>query len=340
MNNNNNLAASEDDDERNERAGVVIETAGGNSTEVSFQQLQAVYNTLTGKTEEISKHFDKPVRVELNDLVQLNQRVTQTLEQYNVKAQSCVVVVFHKEDTKEVFSSFERFKAYDTTRTCPVERIKVKYDFLLLLPKVNKPQTYTVTVWLTSGIVAFKDMRESLPKELYSLFGSKSGSVEVEYVDYLVARNFVGVVEGWFNALAIAPSRPILENIGKNSHYFPIIFKYVLLFFAAYVVTTKVAPSLLSNAPSLSDLSVVLIWASVVLLLFYRIGLKVGEAVEKSIDGYQPLTYINLNRGDRLLIDETEKRNKKSIVFAVCAFCGELVMLVLAHFIATWIAKH
>ncbi len=338
MSGNNSPVSPEGADDDNQ--GVVIDTAGGSSTQVSFQQLQAVYNALTGKTEKITKQFDRPVRVEINDLIQLDARIAQTLEQYNVKARTCTVTVFHKEDVKEVYSSFERFKAYDSSRLCPVERIQVAYEFLILLPKVNKPQTYTLTIWLVSGVVVFKEMREKLPKELFAIFGTKSGYVEVEYVDYMVARNFVSIVDGWSKSLPVAPRQPVLEKIISKSHYFPVLFKYALLVACAYAITTKISPATLHGTNSFIDLSTVLIWSGVFLFILYRVGLRIGEAVESYIDAYQPLTYIHLNRGDKILIDETHKENGKTLTFAFLGFLGELAMLVAAHLIATWIANH
>ena len=67
--------------------------------------------------------------------------MTQVCEQYNIEAQNTSVTVYHLDDTKEAFSSFERFRIYNQSATSPVESVVLKYNFLIVLPRTRKAQS-------------------------------------------------------------------------------------------------------------------------------------------------------------------------------------------------------
>jgi hypothetical protein len=49
----------------------------------------------------------------------------------------------------------------------------------------------------------------------------------------------------------------------------------------------------------------------------FSIGHFIGNFIEKSVDGYQYISYIQLTRGDEILIEEARKNNKRKIIKAI-----------------------
>ena len=114
----------------------------GDGAMVSMQMVQDVYNEITGKTENISKSYRLHHKTLLVDLEQLNIKIHQLYEQYNIIENNCNVTLYHVDDCKEIYSSFERFRFGDKSSLSSVENIRLQYNFLILLPKTNRPQPY------------------------------------------------------------------------------------------------------------------------------------------------------------------------------------------------------
>src|SRR5258706_11273127 len=137
---------------------VAIIGESSSATQVSLQTLQGIYNELTGKSEEVGKSYSKSIRVKFNDIEQLNHKITQVCEQYNIVSGNCSVTVFYVDDTRDQFSSFDRFRLHNSGSTSSVESVLLKYNFLVLLPKTRQPQSYTVSVRLASRVAVAKRM--------------------------------------------------------------------------------------------------------------------------------------------------------------------------------------
>lgn len=118
----------------------------GNGNLVSMQAVQHIYNEITGRTEELSRTYTINHCVSFDDICQLNIKICQLYEQYNIVSKNCSVTIYHVDDQKQVFSSFERFELYDRTTLSPVENIRIEYKFLIVLPKIQKPQSYEIEI--------------------------------------------------------------------------------------------------------------------------------------------------------------------------------------------------
>lgn len=209
---------------------------------VSMQVLQDVYNELTGKTEELTKGYEIPYQVSFEDLEQLNHKITQLYEQYNVVSANCAVTVYHEKDQKQVYSSLERFRVYDRSSMSPTESVLIKYSILIILPKLKKPQGYTISVRVGSKVTMLKNMDDDdLPGMIIKIVSGRNAQVTIEYIDYTVARNFIDTIDGWFNSVESSKFSKYVLFAKKHSHYFPALLKYGIGIFSAYLCI-KYAP--------------------------------------------------------------------------------------------------
>ncbi len=169
------------DNKPGESAGdiAVIGEGTPNRTPVSIQVLQNIYHELTGKTEEVSKSYNAPFQVVHGDFEQLNHRVSQVCEQYNIRAANCSITIYYVNDTQETFSSFEKFRAFNAGSTSPVESVLINYNFLILLPKLNQPQSYTLSIRVASRIAVEKKMQTDIPVDLPKILRIMRGRTAV-----------------------------------------------------------------------------------------------------------------------------------------------------------------
>lgn len=122
----------------------ILPDSGGQSTEVSLQVYQQVYNDLTGKSEHLRRLWLDPHVITASDLEQLHQRLEQCAEQYRMLASHVQVSVTYNNQESERFSSFEKFVRTGLERNNPTEEVELVYDFLLELPKVQEAKPYRI----------------------------------------------------------------------------------------------------------------------------------------------------------------------------------------------------
>ncbi|MDP1707754.1 MAG: hypothetical protein Q8L89_01555 [Gammaproteobacteria bacterium] len=302
---------------------------------VSIQVLQNIYHELTGKNEEMSKSYDDAFRVTFADFEQLDHRITQTCEQYSISTSNCSIKVYYINDTQQTFSSFNVFRAFNAGSSSAVESVLVTYNFLILLPKLNQPQSYTLTIRVASKVSIENKMQDELyfemPKIL-RLMGRRTAVVAIKYVDYMVARNMLNVVDEWFKALPKSMVPAYWAFIRKRSSYVPLIARYFVAAVVALIIFTTL-PSFVPPGATLLHFAKFWLLASVGLFAAYRFAHHLGSAAEDSIDRWSELSYVSLTSGDKAAINEAEQRNRHSIVSACLKLLGVLLISVVTKVI-------
>ncbi|QJQ05076.1 hypothetical protein EJG51_003470 [Undibacterium piscinae] len=247
-------AIVENDDNPTE---VTIESRNGASV-ISMQAYQDLYNQITGKTEEVTKISKKSIRVNLDDIKQLDLKIKQILEQYRVISSNSSFTIFFEKDQKETHSSIERFLSLNSSTNGCTESIVARYNFAIILPQTNRAQNYSITIRLISRITTQRKLIEELPtglpRSLLSMLSSKTCEIKVSYVDYVVARTITAVFDEWLEALDESKESKYLNFARKRSHFIPSIFKYSTLIACSFFVISLM-PVLIGISPSTSQLA-------------------------------------------------------------------------------------
>jgi hypothetical protein len=310
--------------------------------QISIQGLQGIYHELTGKSEEISKNYKEPYRIEFNDIVQLNHQITQICEQYQIRASNFSATVFYVNDTKEQFSSFERFQIFNAGSSSPVESILLTYDFLILLPQVNKPQTYKLEVRLASQVAVQNKMRSdmfNIPKVIRIMGGTRTAMVSITYVDYAVARNVLHTVDEWFKSLKRDTDGAFWLFLQRHSDYIPLLMRYAAAL-AASIVIVDYSGHFLSQKSTLKDLGVYVVVSLTSLFAVYKLAHHMGSAAEDSVDGWSQLGWLCLTEGDKREVEAARARAKSSKLWACIKAAGALSMSIVSKVAAVIIAAH
>ncbi|MCW5213408.1 hypothetical protein VU04_10920 [Desulfobulbus sp. TB] len=329
------------DSSLSEEQMVVVGSKTAGETPVSFQVLQDIYNEITGKREELEKSFRNPFELELADLEQLNIKINQMYEQYNIQSSNCSITVVYNKDTKETFSSFDRFKLLNSNSASQTERLVIKYNFLVILPKVKRPQSYEIEINISSKIA----LSSSIPNQIKGSFGvlklfiGLTANVSIKYVDYLVARNFQDVIFEFLNGLTLAEQNVILKQLIRNSHWVPRVFKYSMSILSLYFASTSTLKFIPVDSGTLNELGSYLLISSFIVFLSYRVGHTLGRIVEDSLDEYQEISYIKLTKGDEKLIKKAKKQNKRKIIIGCIATLSTLLLGILSSIIAHYITS-
>ncbi len=297
------------------------EPTSGNITKESgaYKLVQAIYHVVTGKTETISKQFTENYKIEFEDIVQLHTKCVQMCTQWDVISQNENITFYHADNSKERFTSIERLELYNRSHTSPIETVTYEYNVLVKSPNVDKPQPYKVNVKITSGIaLAPETVPKAIGIAIIRFFSGAAISLNVEYVDYVIARNIISTLDSWVQEIEITKSNKILKLLQQFSHWIP-RFSGILILCLATLSGILSAETILGEQAAPSLLAKFLISTFGFITLSYFLGILLGRMLERSIDRMQEMSYIEINKGDAKLLSAFRKNNRHSIMKASIA---------------------
>ncbi len=301
-----------------------------------MQIVQAVYNELTGRTEELTKFVEAPFRLRFDDLKQLDAKIRQMFEQYHIASSSTTVTIYFGQEARETYSSFERFSAFDSSTTKEVQNILLKYEFLIILPEAKRPQPYSLSIQLTSGLAVVKQAKAGLPRGLPAMafLQGPSGKLSIEYVDYLVARTFLDTVSNWTDALDTSPLRQPLKFLVQNSQWVRRFTQCSLVVGALFTLCSNLTRWISTGPEATHDLARFLLWSVFILGLANFVGKFFGSLAERFLDDLYAASAIQLTRGDTKLIETNSSERRVNLLKAGASVVFSFLLGVLASIIA------
>ena len=326
--------------------GAIINSSPDNEvinvegSQVSMKLVQSIYNEFTGKKESLSRFLTDAHEVTFNDIHQLNSKILQLHEQYNIISNNTSVTVFHVDDCKAQFSSFERFKLYDVGCASPCENIRLEYNFLIVLPNTKTPQSYKIKIDLISrvGLREKELYQSSLPRGIFRMFGVATGNIEIEYVDYTVARNFLVAIQDWHKTIEKNKTAKWVVLLQRNSEHIPFIFNLTGLTFVVASIYSQ-SEHFIGASPNMQSLfgGFLIAFAAVYFSVF--VAHKAGSICEETVDYYSPVSYVCLNKGDEVAIKKYKSSYKKQLLKGGLSLAVAIFVNVFAAYIIGLITR-
>lgn len=279
---------------------------------VSWQQFQHIYHKITGKKDSLIKELNGPHRYTMPDIEDLHYKIQQTAESYNLKGHNNSVTITYIDDSKPVFSSYEKFKLQAASGATAIKSILLEYNFAFEGSQTKEIDSLKIKVLLISGISFFAEMKRESPQFIWHMYGYPTGNVNIEYVDFAIAQNFMGVISKWFDSVPKAKGNKILRFIQKNSSWVRGPARLVFLALGAFFLIKNVDTFLGADNNILTTKYIIFSVAFIVLMI--EAGLLLGRILEIAIDRIWTLAYISLNKGDEALIEEVKHHNNTSMI--------------------------
>lgn len=305
------------------------------NTQISMKLLQSIYHEITGKSEKLSKFLRENHEVNFEDLNQFNTKINQMYEQYNVISKNCSVTVYYTRGLKEQFSSFDRFQIFDKSSTSACENIVLVYDFLIILPTTKTAQPYKITLDLLSKVAILQKAQEEqdIPKSLVRMFGSFTGKIDIDYVDYNVGKNFLVLSEDWYHSVKKNNVSKIFKYMQKFSDSFAFIFHILTISVVSYMFYLQKS-RILSQVPTLESMFGACIVTFGIIYLSGRIASKFGSIFEDTVDSHQGASAINLNLRDQKIIEEYRKQNNINLIKLIAYPIATIILNLISSYIA------
>lgn len=324
-----------------ESASVTITDSVADDRQVSLQVWQEAWYKLTGKVEEVARSWGAPFQITLNHLQSLHKRIEQCCEQYIISAVNFQVVVFYADDHSERFTSWQRFNTHATVDAVAVESVQLTYDFLITPPKTKTPQAYTITLRIASRVTVMKRLRPdsflfgSMPKIVRQI-GGRTAEARIKYVDYVIARAMLHTIDEWTKTLPRASVPRAFRWLERNSSIAPPIFRAVLAAIA-FLCAIEAIPRVFESGESISRLAYFLVATFAAIAASFGVGHLLGRTVERALDDYSSLSYLELTSGDTAAIAEARKLNAASIFTSVGATVVTFGLSILSRFTSGWL---
>jgi hypothetical protein len=277
--------------EKNTPSGDIVTIGSG--TQLNFHELQDIYNSLTGKTESISKALDSSYKLKFEDFEQLNARINQCCDSYGARIKNESISIFHINGAKETFSSFERFKLYNKSNTSPTENIYLEYNILITPAGSVEIRKYKISFNFPSRVGGWEKQPELSgdPLGFMHFLGLSPARVKIEYVDYAAARHFLSQIDEWHNALEVSHERKWFQKIQAHSHLCRYVIPFLSVSFLFYSLSRAATRG---NLPQILDsiqFSQLYLVTSIGLASWLIFGI-ISRVIEMSIDRIQPISYI------------------------------------------------
>ncbi|ACV34344.1 hypothetical protein [Accumulibacter sp.] len=301
----------------NDNGNVEVVRVGEAGSRVSLKVYQDIYHQVTGRTEQIRKRYSDNLLVEFAEVEQLHFKVQQLCDVHKIVARNEVISVFHDKERKEQFTSFDRFRAYNTNAASPTVSIVLKYNFSIVPAGLELPQEYAVSIRLTSRAAMLQQIEQEAPPflrgHLAGFVALITAEVTIDYADYVIARGFLEAFDEWLRGCRKTPPVPFLNSLRRWSGYIPGAAKLVvgalLSWFAFQSVPTYFNTSIQTDVWA----RFFVVYAGGALILVPLMG-TIGSFIEEAIDSYPDLSYLKLNKGDINLIDEFSDRKRAIMI--------------------------
>jgi hypothetical protein len=304
--------------------------------------LQAIYAAATGKTERISKSFKGNVRICYADIERLYYSVKQHIEHLDMLAPPTITVVVKSENAQSFqHSSWERFEKLQPNTLVVTSEVTLKVEFVMVLPNGLGPQRLVMTVNLDSSLPVIapehRGPLEGPMSDVIVAFGDKwpTCNVAIDFVDFLVAQRFSGVVESWFHDLELIPFSKINMMLVKNWGTVRELFDAAPLFGLSAFLIGYVT---FSGAQITELPQAIMAWSIgiVIYAVAKAAAARLRASSQNKIAANIMPSIIVLTEGDSRRLQQFESKRSKSGV-TVWTLCASMVVNVGLNIIASYV---
>ena len=304
--------------------------------------LQAIYHAVTGKTENYSKSLRGNVIVKKVDIDNLFERLCQQLELHSLEFPPTVTIKVKDCKNKVLtYSSWERFRGFNVNSGEVTSEYMMQIEVVIVLPNTGIQQRLVVAIDIDSGLPMVRKGPGSfdlgMPPELILFFirDWRTVNISIDFVDFLVAKSFSGVVEEWFGTLEKIPTKPFSEFLASKVQIISNIAYQsgnigLAVFLASYAFF-----SIGSNIETVELIYAVAI-AIIVRSLFQIVGSSVARLATRKIAQNAFPSVILLTSADENCLQELQKNTVHPAVILL-KFAGWIVLTVLVNIASTYI---
>lgn len=296
-----------------------------NVTSLPPNVLEAIVKNLQQPVQKATQVFRKNYIVEIANLKQLLIKIEQEFRGDPFITKNLTLSLHLSSNQRFDFASWKEFAEFDSSKNERTKSISFTYTRSASTPD-NKLQIYKVQVAIQN-----LQMRHSIflgPVILSRIEDAGLPPVpihsSVEYSDYVMGKNLIGVVEQWADSLS-TDEKPIMNWLQKNSDNIRSIFVFLV------TLAALIGPIMYieSAAPENYNIALLLFYASAFIYTIHGLSKYFARLLEHYIDIYAKINIISITRGDEKYEEKTSKSNEKLIIKSILVFISLLIHIAL-----------
>lgn len=325
-----------------------------NNSQDFLTNYKAVYQAMTAKHDCKSRLFPRNVCVSEQDLCDLNDRIADKLENYNIVGFSTSITASFRGRKSIEFSSWQEFETHKWNEPDALTAITLIWEFNIKLPKYDVPQKHLLVVKVTDGLK---------PEEMLNIvFAGKLENIDeiekqicpivarVDFINYILGDELLDIVEQWNKGLLsyTDDEKKIVKVVKKHRRKLAFLLDYVTKILVLICFIRIVVYQLCSfDVNTIANLSIKninnLIWSVGILAIAYMLITKFSEWLANML--YQALGnefeihVFNINKGDENLIKRVERQNRKISLNVFISLIGTIVLNIFCNIISSIIIK-
>lgn len=301
---------------------------------------KAVYQAMTAKHDCKSKIFARNVKVTLDDIYDLNNRVAEKLLNYKDAGFSISVnVSFVGRKTIE-FSSWTEFERHNWNESYAINSITIIWEFNAIMPKYPVPQKHLLVVKIADGLrpeeminIVFAGKLENIDeieRQIYPVVA------RVDFINSLLGDELLNIVEEWNNCLETQDDEGhTIQVLRKHRRKLAYLLNYVTKI-VTFVCCIRIIIYMLMGfqVSKLSDLKVNdfcdLLWVVCGLIFSYIFVDKISEWVAnvffRTLGDEKERHVFAVNKGDRNVQNDLERKYKQSKMITFGSVVGTFLI--------------
>ncbi len=319
-----------------------------------IKNYQTIYYAMNAKPDCKSKLFPKNVIVSLQDLKDLNERITDKFKaHYDDAGFRINICVSYKNRENIEFDSWTTFEknSWNTEKT--VDSILIVWEYNAKLPKYPLPQKHTLTVRIADELRPEEMLNLVISGKLEEVDKIEQGIcpiiARVDFINSILGDELLGIVEAWQKGL-LSPdldSERLYKLLRKYSRTIAYAINYISTLFVAYCTLKYLGIQIRSlNINTIGEMSVnsfiqlvqQCAYGMVVCFSTYKISEIIGNMVFCSLRSTDDNHSFNITNGDRIACKEVERKIKnrklKIIGNIIFTFLFNIFCSVFANFIS------
>mgnify|MGYP004471565567 CR=1 FL=1 len=295
-----------------------------------LKDLKALFYRFNAKPDTTTKIYTDKVKVDLDRIQDLNERIIEKLQLHYVEAGFISSIIISFSDRKTIsFDCWETFCQHKWNEASSVKSIVMIWDFSVKLLGYENPQRHKLTVKLSAGLRPEELLNLIMTGKIDNLDELDSDQfpiiAQMDFIDTQLCDEFINIVTEWVNSLEKTSHKKnkIMLFFRKHrkfvaeyvNYFFVVMFAICGIIGINYIMGTY-------NIQSITDVTYMqfrfvfnyIIIFGILLFVIYKICDYIAKRLFETLVTYNNGYIFNLTWGDKNKQNELENQDKKTTV--------------------------
>jgi hypothetical protein len=305
--------------------------AKGELTKEARDSLKSFFHLLVGKPDSTQQIFPRPIDVNLESLIDLNERVYEKLSSHHVDGLNVSVDAAFEDNYTMEFGSFTEFREFRWTTPRITREIRIRWQFLLSIRGFELPQQHALSVKICSDAKPIELLQAILskhPAEDDNVAMSMAPLVcRVDFISPTLGQELVAVVGEWSKTLP-SPAYPnklvrfstrnkrLIENI--ITHTLPVLIALLSISTLGSLFPPDVETQFLTITKA-TQLMAWLMYSLICIYLAQKFARFLAQSAISSAQKVGTKTFFSLTNGDgnrRRLVERSSQKNFRNFLLS------------------------